>query len=85
MIACPSVKTRRALLLVAALFVVVRAATIVAYRDTYYFYGMIASQFAIAGAAYQGHAFAQDVTLASAATDLANRERRFEETTNGMG
>jgi hypothetical protein len=67
----------RKLLLVAAVFVLVRSATLLAYRDTLYYYGMIASQFAIAEAAYAGHAFAQDAVLASAAMDLATREGRF--------
>ena len=41
----------------------VRIATIVAYRDTLYYYGMVAHQFAIAEAAYHGHWFAHDRTL----------------------
>ena len=67
----------RKLLLVTVAFAIVRVATLVAYRDKYYFYGMIASQFAIAEAAYTGHAFAQDAALASAAMDLAKREQRY--------
>jgi len=61
----------------AALFLVTRALTLFAYRDTYYSYGMIASQFAIAEAAYGGHAFSQDAVLASAAMDRAKVNRRF--------
>ena len=65
------------LLAIGVVFMVVRIATILAYRDTLYYYGMIASQFAIAEAAYRGHFFAQDTVLASAAMDLATREERF--------
>lgn len=67
----------RKLLLISVVFALIRTATVLAYRDTYYFYGMIASQFAIAEAAYRGHSFAQDAVLASAAMDLAKREKRY--------
>ena len=51
--------------------------TIFSYRNTYYSYGMVAGQFAIAEADFRGHPFSQDATLASAAMDRATRERRF--------
>lgn len=50
---------KRCLFLVAIVFVVVRVLTVLAYRNTLDYYGMIAGQFAIAEAAYNGHAFAK--------------------------
>lgn len=68
---------RRPLLVVAALFLAVRAATIVAYSDTLYYYGMIGHQFGIAEAAYHGHWFAHDKVLSGEALAEARREGRF--------
>lgn len=67
---------RRALVIVAALFLVVRVATIVAYRDTLYYYGMVASQYGIAQAAYAGHWFAHDQAVSGAALREATLEGR---------
>ena len=55
---------RRLLLGLAVAFLLVRAATVLAYRDTLYYYGMVSNQFAIAEAAYKGHWFAWDKELA---------------------
>lgn len=65
------------LALLALLFLVVRLATIAAYRDTLYYYGLISHQFAIADAAYHGHGFAHDKVLSEAAVTEANRRGRF--------
>jgi hypothetical protein len=67
--------TRR-LLLIAALFLLVRAATVVAYRDTLYYYGMVAGQYAMAEAAWSGHWLAHDQTLSGAALREARRQGR---------
>ena len=67
--------TRR-LLLIAALVLLLRAATIVAYRDTLYYYGMVAGQYAMAEAARSGHWFAHDPTLSGAALGEAKRQGR---------
>jgi hypothetical protein len=66
----------RRLLVVAIALVVVRALTIHAYRETHYYYGLVAHQFAIADAAYAGHWFAWDEVRSGAAFVLANREKR---------
>lgn len=66
----------RRLLVVAIALVGVRVLTIVAYRDTLYYYGLVAHQFAIADAAHAGHWFAWDEVRSGAAFDLANREKR---------
>jgi hypothetical protein len=66
----------RKLLVVALALVVVRTLTICAYRNTLYYYGLVAQQFAIADAAYAGHWFAWDQVRSGAAFDLANRQRR---------
>jgi hypothetical protein len=66
----------RKLLVVAVALVVVRTLTIHAYRDTLYYYGLAAHQFAIAEAAYAGHWFAWDEVRSGAAFDRANREKR---------
>lgn len=60
----------------ALLFLVVRIATIAAYRNTLYYYGMISSQFGIAEAAYKGHEFAYDHVLVGAAFREASRQGR---------
>jgi hypothetical protein len=59
------------------LFIVVRACTVLAYRDTVYFYGMVANQFAIAEAAYKGYSFSWDARLAGAALEETRRSGRF--------
>lgn len=67
------------LALLALLFLVVRAGTIALYSHhrTYYYYGQVAGQFAIAEAKWDGRDFAFDRTRERAAEDLAARERRF--------
>jgi hypothetical protein len=64
------------LLVVSGVFLVVRTLTILAYQDTLYYYGMIASQFGIAEAAYEGHWFAHDPALSGAALEEAQRSQR---------
>lgn len=59
------------------LFLVVRTCTVLAYRDTVYFYGMVANQFAIAEAAYKGHSFSWDARLGGAALEETRRSGRF--------
>lgn len=59
------------------LFLAVRTCTILAYRDTVYFYGMVANQFAIAEAAYKGHSFSWDARLGGAALEETRRSGRF--------
>lgn len=66
----------RKLAAVALLFLLVRALTAYAYRDTLYYYGMIGHQFAIADAAYSGHGFAHDPVLSGAALAEAKRQGR---------
>ena len=68
---------RSRLATLAVVFVAVRIATIVAYRDTLYYYGMVANQFGIAEAAYKGHWFAHDADLSAAALQEANRQGRY--------
>ena len=67
------------LLMRALLFLVVRAGTIALYAHhrTYYYYGQVAGQFAIAEAKFDGRDFSFDRTRERAAEDLASRERRF--------
>ena len=67
----------RKLLALAVLLVAVRIATVFAYRDTLYYYGMISHQFGIAEAAYRGHWFAHDGTLSGAALSEAKRQGRY--------
>jgi hypothetical protein len=55
---------KKRVLILAIVFVAVRIATVFAYRDTLYYYGMVSNQFAIAEAAYHGHWFSWDSTLA---------------------
>jgi hypothetical protein len=71
-----SVTLSRALLAVAVVFLLVRAATVVAYRDTLYYYGMVAGQYGMARAAYEGHAFAYDAELTATVLSEATRQRR---------
>ena len=68
---------RRLLLGLAVAFLLVRAATVLAYRDTLYYYGMVSNQFAIAEAAYKGHWFAWDKELAGNVMREAKRQGRF--------
>ena len=68
---------RRLLLGLAVVFLVVRAATVLAYRETFYYYGMVSNQFAIAEAAYKGHWFAYDPELAGNVMREAKRQDRF--------
>ncbi|MFN8095541.1 MAG: hypothetical protein U0599_25550 [Vicinamibacteria bacterium] len=68
---------RHRLLALAVVLVTVRVATITAYRDTLYYYGMVANQFGIAEGAYRGHWFALDPGIAGAAVQTANRENRY--------
>jgi hypothetical protein len=68
---------RRPLLWLAVAFLLVRAATVLAYRDTPYYYGMVSNQFAIADAAYKGHWFAWDEELAGNVMREAKRLDRF--------
>jgi hypothetical protein len=68
---------RRLLLGLAVAFLLVRAATVLAYRDTLYYYGMVSNQFAIAEAAYKGHWFAWDKELAGNVMREAKRQDRF--------
>lgn len=68
---------RKHLLLVAAALVLVRGATIYAYRDTRYYYGMVANQFAIADSAFHGHGFGFDKALFDGAQRQAAQENRF--------
>jgi hypothetical protein len=68
---------RRLLLGLAVAFLLVRAATLLAYRDTLYYYGMVSNQFAIAEAAYKGHWFAWDKELAGNMMREAKRQDRF--------
>lgn len=63
---------RRKLVLLAAMLVLVRIATVLAYRDTLYYYGLVAHQFAIAEAAYKGHWLAWDAVLAGDVRREAN-------------
>ncbi len=70
------VSLRRSLLLIAALFLLVRVATIVAYRDTLYYYGMVAGQYGMAEAAYQGRWFQHDHALSGTALREAIRQGR---------
>ena len=65
------------LAVLAVLFLLVRIATIAAYRDTLYYYGLVSHQFAIAEATYHGHGFAHDAVLSEAAVGAAKREGRF--------
>jgi hypothetical protein len=67
----------RKLLALAVLLVLVRIATVVAYRDTLYYYGMIAHQFGIAEAAHRGHWFAHDPTLSGTALSEAKKQGRY--------
>ena len=67
----------RKLLALAVLLVAVRVATVFAYRETLYYYGMISHQFGIAEAAYRGHWFAHDATLSGEALNEAKRQGRF--------
>ncbi len=66
----------RRLAVLAILFLLVRVATVIAYRDTLYYYGMITHQFAIAEAAYAGHGFAHDPVLSGGALAEAKRQGR---------
>jgi hypothetical protein len=68
---------RRQLLRLAVAFLLVRAATLLAYRDTLYYYGMVSNQFAIAEAAYKGHWFAWDKELAGNVMQAAKQQDRF--------
>jgi hypothetical protein len=68
---------RRLLLRLAVAFLLVRAATVLAYHDTVYYYGMVSNQFAIAEAAYKGHWFAWDKELAGNVMREAKRQDRF--------
>lgn len=70
------VSLRRSLLIVGALFLLVRGATIVAYRDTLYYYGMVAGQYGMAEGAYKGHWFAHDAALSGTVLRAATAERR---------
>ncbi|MCC6159141.1 MAG: hypothetical protein IT350_13920 [Deltaproteobacteria bacterium] len=67
------------LALLALLFLLVRAGTIALYSHhrTYYYYGQVAGQFAIAEAKWDDRDFSFDRTRERAAEDLAARERRF--------
>lgn len=82
MIACLLRAARRArpmgrtLAAIALLFLLVRALTVFAYRDTLYYYGMITHQYAIADAAYSGHGFAHDPVLSGGALAEAKRQGR---------
>ncbi len=67
---------RREAVALAVLFLLVRVATIALYRDTLYYYGMVAHQYAIADAAYAGHGFAHDPVLSGGALAAAKREGR---------
>jgi hypothetical protein len=66
----------RKLAAIALVFLLVRALTVFAYRDTLYYYGMITHQFAIADASYSGHGFAHDPVLSGGALEEANRQGR---------
>jgi hypothetical protein len=65
------------MLALAVLLLLVRGVTVLAYRDTFYYYGMIAHQFGIAEAALAGHWFSHDAGLSGEALAKANREVRF--------
>jgi hypothetical protein len=74
--ACPAVSSRYVVKFL-LLFLAVRACTLVAYRETVYYYGMVSNQFAIADAAYRGHAFSWDASLTFAALQETRRSGRF--------
>jgi hypothetical protein len=65
------------MLALAALLLFVRSVTVIAYRDTLYYYGMVAHQFGIAEAAFEGHWFSHDAVRSGEALSTANREERF--------
>lgn len=65
----------RAVIAIAVAFLLVRALTTLMYEGVYYYYGMVAGQFAIADAAYHGHWFAQDEMLVSSVNNRASEER----------
>lgn len=68
---------RRKLFIIALLFLLIRGFTVIAYKDTYHYYGMVSNQFAIAEAAYNGHWFSQDKQLGKAVSLEANRTNRY--------
>lgn len=59
------------------LFIAVRIVTATCYSDTYYYYGMISNQFAIAEAAYHGHWFSEDKALSENVCRVARDGQRF--------
>lgn len=65
------------LFIIVLLFLLVRGLTVIAYKDTYFYYGMVSNQFAIAEAAYNGHWFSQDKQLVKAVSSEAYRTNRY--------
>lgn len=55
--------SKKQYIILISFFIILRIATIISYSDTNWYYGMAASQFAIAEAAYNGHSFSQDLQL----------------------
>ena len=68
---------RNKLLIIALLFLVVRGLTIYVYEGTYYYYGMVANQFAIAEASYRGQSLSLDEVLVGAVFNAANQNQRY--------
>lgn len=63
--------------IIVILFLIVRILTTLAYKDTYYYYGMVANQFEIADASYYGHDFSFDSSLGGNVMSEANKTNRY--------
>jgi hypothetical protein len=70
-------KMRLKILVIALLFLIVRLWTVMAYKDLYYYYGMVWNQFAIAEALYHGHWFSVDYKVVDAVQQDSAKKHKF--------